>query len=692
MHRNTVRRQAKAFVERRFISIRENRNLKNECAVFRLSYSTRIKYSIQSQSVQENCQQNICRINEIFGKNNSIRILPTRNMEEYGHFNQPDNYRTNNTFDRSDSFDTNETDSLNTNDYFMTNKQEKLASWAIAFKQTRASVNSLLKILREDEPLLPKDYRTLCRTPRKASFESMDEGFYYHLGLKRCLTAFFVSNDVPLNDVIYIDVNVDGVPVAKSSKACLWPILINIVNHETVLLVGTYFGKAKPSNVNSYLKPFVEDFLEINRNGLKLFDKIFHLKIRYIVADAPARAFLLNIQSHTGYFSCHKCIIKGKHYLKRMTFAGVDYRPRTDINFRNKTDKNHHKNNTPLVIENISDLRLVTQVPIDYMHAVLLGVLKYLLRLMIKTRGKPYSLTRAQIRELSARIILISSQLPNEFSRKVRGLDVLNYYKAVELRQLLLYVLPIAFKGIVKPLYFDHFMKFSIAIRILCSPRICIEQNSVAYLLLRSFVKTFPKLYGLYTATFNLHSLLHMPTDVKYIGESLDAYSAFKFENYLQLLKREAKCGYRIIEQISNRNAEAEEFNINKILIQISNKNKILKRKKSDGTLEYIKIYSFLYSTREPNNFVFLEQTSEVIKILKIYDAKHCSISFSGCKLLNLRSIFETPIQSAKMKMYETNNELSLDKEKQYTESTRNIKKVVKINIDNTNYLLKMLH
>lgn len=50
------------------------------------------------------------------------------------------------------------------------------------------------------------------------------------------------------------------------------------------------------------------------------------------------------------------------------------------------------------------------------------------------------------------------------------------------------------------------------------------------------FIKTFIKLYGIHVS-HNVHSLFHLVDDVRRFGP-LDDFSAFKFENYMQTLKK----------------------------------------------------------------------------------------------------------------------------------------------------------
>lgn len=60
---------------------------------------------------------------------------------------------------------------------------------------------------------------------------------------------------------IQLLLNIDGLPLAKSSNASLWPILCSNVSHNTVYVVGAFFGYKKPENANTYLQPLVDDLI-----------------------------------------------------------------------------------------------------------------------------------------------------------------------------------------------------------------------------------------------------------------------------------------------------------------------------------------------------------------------------------------------------------------------------------------------
>lgn len=54
--------------------------------------------------------------------------------------------------------------------------------------------------------------------------------------------------------------------------------------------------------------------------------------------------------------------------------------------------------------------------------------------------------------------------------------------------------------------------------------------------LIKFFIETFIKLYGVQNVSHNIHGLVHLVDDVKRFG--VDRFSAFKFENYMQILKK----------------------------------------------------------------------------------------------------------------------------------------------------------
>lgn len=565
-------------------------------------------------------------------------------------------------------------------------KREKLAAWATETNQTRKSLNLLLEFLRKEyDSSLPKDSRTLLETPRNISIRNIDNGQYLHIGLQKVLLKFIENNQLCSKDV-FIDINVDGVPVAKSSSNSLWPILISVVGSEEVMCVGCFYGSEKPKNVNNYLNEFINEFIDLHCNGLNVKGVLYNLHVRAIIADAPARAFLLNIRSYTGYNSCNKCHIKGRYILNRMTFPDSIFISRSDTEFRSKQYENHHLNLYATAIETLP-IDCVKNVAIDYMHACLEGVLKQLLIQWILIRKKTYSMSKNNIRIFSNNIIIISQQLPYEFERTPRTLQYLKRYKATEFRQLLLYTLPILLQNIIDHSIYKHFLKLHCAIRILCSKQFHITLNEQASEFLVSFIEEFDGFYDDHQYSFNVHSLLHLCADVLYFQSPLDGFSSFKFENFLQYLKKLVRSGKDPLKQINNRYSEKYLF-LNTSTWHKAQQNKYCKN--SNGNYKYIHLNHFKFSCTEPNNYCYNTDEKYFIKIITIKDAIDGSYEIYGRKIQQTFPIYTEPIDSRELGLHEC-MVISLN-DIEVFRLNANIVKAVKIELNDKYYLFSLLH
>lgn len=155
-----------------------------------------------------------------------------------------------------------------------------LVRWVIESNTPRFHVTHLLKVLVDDFGLdfLPRDARTLLKTPRTVvTLKVIAPGHYYHFGIKRYLNMVLQHKPALLASVseLKLIVNVDGVPLAKSSANCFWSILCRISNLPLVtepFSVGVYFGPKKPADSNLLLEMFVDELLELKNN--KFFDYV----------------------------------------------------------------------------------------------------------------------------------------------------------------------------------------------------------------------------------------------------------------------------------------------------------------------------------------------------------------------------------------------------------------------------------
>lgn len=278
--------------------------------------------------------------------------------------------------------------------------------------------------------------------------------------------------------------------------------------------------------------------------------------------------------------------------------------------------------------------------------------MKQILNIWILERQNKNCLSKKSISKISEGIIIIAKQLPYEFHRKLRDLSHFKRYKSTEFRQFILYISPMVLLNNLNSVLYVHFLKLHCALRILCNPKQCIIQNHVAKKLLHDFVIDFPKLYGAHTASYNVHSLLHLLDDAIFFNASLDDYSAFKFENFLQFMKKLPKGGNLSLQQIYCR--YHEKLTHNSPLIFSNQYSCKYQNKLSEDGETYKSIY-FNKCKFSRNDYVFNEETSQIIKIISIYnDDKMNFFFFNGVELLNVSPVYIAPLRSELIGIYET--------------------------------------
>lgn len=186
--------------------------------------------------------------------------------------------------------------------------------------------------------------------------------------------TFYKQKNIPIEIVL----SVDGLPISRSSGGQVWPILGSIYNFTEVFIM---VNQKKPDDSNIFMEDFVVKAKNLVENGLTFNNHHYRCLLKMLCADAPAKAFVLNVKSHTGYSSCTKCTEKGEYQNRRMAFSDKPSRLRTDEDFTNKTSEGYHIK--PSSLEEIPKFGLVSNVPFDYLHLICLGMVKKLINLWL---------------------------------------------------------------------------------------------------------------------------------------------------------------------------------------------------------------------------------------------------------------------------------------------------------------------
>ena len=434
------------------------------------------------------------------------------------------------------------------------NLHSALANWAVVYGVSHAALLALLTLLSVFANLdLPKDPRTLLQTPPSCAVKTMSGGEYFYFGLAASIKGTLKRmHKVPAVQTLRLQFNIDGIPLFKSARTALWPILCRIKNvSSTVFTVAIFAGDSKPT-LQPYLADFLSELMDVLKEGLAFQQHIFKVEVDCFLCDAPARAFLKSVKGHSGYHGCERCHQKGVYMSGRLTFPDLHAPLRTWSQFRDMENDEHHHDSSPLLALGFD---LVSGFPLDYMHLACLGVMRYMLRLWLcgplRTR-----LPARVIEAISGRLCSVRQFLPREFARRPRSLYEFRLWKATELRQFLVYTGSYALKGLVAPEMYELFLSFSCAMTILLSQSLAHRHCHYARELLVTFVSNFAHCFGSQFLVYNVHGLIHLADDAEKYG-NLDNISCFPFENHLQKLKKSVRRPQNPVAQIVRRVQES---------------------------------------------------------------------------------------------------------------------------------------
>jgi hypothetical protein len=428
--------------------------------------------------------------------------------------------------------------------------EEELLVFMVIFAISRRAMSYLLNILTAHGVDVPRSVYLLCKGNKKTFFHNSEigEGNFAYRSLGTALEyllngGYLLCKDFYNSLTIYL--NVDGLPLFKGSRLGLWTILLKVKNcsYPKPLPLGVFCGIGKP-NLQPFVKKIALELRDFQSNFKLLQGQLVRIAKVFFICDAPARAFLQCIKSHTAKLGCGYCRCKANYVEDRVCYQHQDFETIEHSSRKNEMyDLNRENNQLQLSpFANIVPLR-DGFLP-EYMHSVCLGIVKKICSAFIlkkKTGFTVRRLKKEKLQQLSRRLDEVRSSMPNEFNRPVRPLEGFTHYRATEFRTILLYIGPIIFKGIMPKEYFRHFMHLHFAMYAFASPVYCHTYFELAKECIAKFGSRVAGLYGQKFYSYNCHIMMHLPEFVLIHG-CLDNWSAFVFENYLGILKRRLKC------------------------------------------------------------------------------------------------------------------------------------------------------
>lgn len=357
--------------------------------------------------------------------------------------------------------------------------------------------------------------------------------------------------------VLSIMVNTDGASVFKTIfNKSVWPVHLQqnyLVPSErfktsNMMLAAMYFGPNEP-NMEELFYPLLAELNQIQNEGGIILERngnkhVFIPMLTHCCCDLPAKCKVQSISSHAGYYACGYCLHPGtliypKQQNNRKPKPYVRYIQSNDPARTNDSFLNTYKQlqSKPITgIRGIScmvaaaEFDLVHGFNIDYMHCVLLGVMKKLMDLWLNSKNhmESYYMKKCYQRIFDERICSIKPTT----DIGVKPLSIFNRgnYKAKSYRLMLLFYVRCCLPGCLDSKFIDNFELLSSAIYTLLCEKITYEDINQAEMKLKDFVESFQKLYGKESVTMNVHLLNHISESVRQSGP-LWSQSAFSFES-----------------------------------------------------------------------------------------------------------------------------------------------------------------
>ena len=245
---------------------------------------------------------------------------------------------------------------------------------------------------------------------------------------------------------------------------------------DNILLCGLWHGPTKPP-MKKLLDPVLQALDQLSVSGIQMRTPDGECRVRAKVVmglfDLPAKAAVLCMKQFNGVYGCNVCTHPGRQIRSRARVYPFSktYTERTHESiWLAATDAQR----TMHAVKGVKDLSplaaymdLVCCIPIDYMHAVLEGVVRMLTKSWFVSHHhrEPQYIGR-QLPAIDLQ--LVKQRPPLEFSRVPRSISKdLNYWKASELRYwVLYYALPLLLDHLPREFWHHFCVQCSFEIRV----------------------------------------------------------------------------------------------------------------------------------------------------------------------------------------------------------------------------------
>ncbi len=104
-----------------------------------------------------------------------------------------------------------------------------------------------------------------------------------------------------------------------------WPVMATLLNlapserfkAKNMLLLSIIPGPNEPKDLTSFLRPFIDEVIDLSCKGRKMFEwwdgitRNVRVRLLFVLGDLPAMKKLTHLKGYNGLVPCRYCTIRG---------------------------------------------------------------------------------------------------------------------------------------------------------------------------------------------------------------------------------------------------------------------------------------------------------------------------------------------------------------------------------------------
>ncbi len=316
-----------------------------------------------------------------------------------------------------------------------------------------------------------------------------------------------------------------------------------------------YLGEHGCTDQEKLLRPIIHQLRDLN------------VHLRYLLCDSKARVVVMNMVAITGYYGCQWCLAKGERNdvpilddqgnrnrrggAVLWTTKTLDKPPRTHAIYEEQGTLAEETNETVYGVKGRSCVlelfdNVMTGVPIDYFHAVYLGLARKIMKEILGT-SQVY-LRRARHRHVRQNINARwpAVHVPSEVQRRPRRIDEASF-KASEWKSLTFLGFPIVLSALVgvnmrqEARAFTYFVFLCRCLVVSRAQHDRVRQEVDLGQVMKKFFKAYTKAFGRSACIPSLHLFSHLIDQRQ--NDPLSVTSTEGFESFYAIIKKQFKTG-----------------------------------------------------------------------------------------------------------------------------------------------------